>query len=108
MKWVYLALAIVSEVLATTALKKTEGFTELSPLLLTVLGFGSAFYFLSKTLNELPMGITYAIWSGAGIVAMALIGYFRFGESLGLPSIIGITLILSGIVVIKLFAHPHI
>ena len=92
MKWVYLLLAIVSEVVATSALKSSESFSRLWPSVLTVVGYGVAFYLLSLTLRELPVGIAYAIWSGVGIVLVSLAAVVLFGQKLDLPALIGMGL----------------
>lgn len=104
LKWMYLFIAIVAEVVATSALKSAEGFTHAVPSVLVVVGYGIAFFFLSLTLKSIPVGIAYAIWSGVGIILIAIIGYFRFGQRLDLPAVIGITLIMSGVLVINLFS----
>ncbi len=104
MKWIYLFIAIIAEVTATTALKPADGFTKLVPSLVVIAGYGIAFFFLSLTLKSIPIGIAYAIWSGVGITLIALIGYFAFGQSLDMPAIIGILIIIAGIAVINLFS----
>ena len=101
MKWVYLLLAIVSEVVATSALKSSESFSRLWPSVLTVVGYGVAFYLLSLTLRELPVGIAYAIWSGVGIVLVSLAAGVLFGQKLDLPALIGMGLIVAGVIVIN-------
>lgn len=101
MKWVYLLLAIVSEVVATSALKSSESFSWLWPSVLTVVGYGVAFYLLSLTLRELPVGIAYAIWSGVGIVLVSLAAVVLFGQKLDLPALIGMGLIVAGVIVIN-------
>ena len=101
MKWVYLLLAIVSEVVATSALKSSESFSRLWPSVLTVVGDGVAFYLLSLTLRELPVGIAYAIWSGVGIVLVSLAAVVLFGQKLDLPALIGMGLIVAGVIVIN-------
>lgn len=109
MKWLYLAIAIVSEVLGTSALKSSDGFTKLLPSILVVLAYGTSFYFLSLTLRVIPVGIAYAIWSGVGIVLLSLIGWFLYGQKLDLPAFAGIGLITAGVVVLntlsKVSAH---
>ncbi|NMG41235.1 QacE family quaternary ammonium compound efflux SMR transporter [Chelativorans sp. ZYF759] len=104
MNFVYLAIAIVFEVLATTALKQTEGFTRLWPSLLTIIGYGFAFYFLSLPLRTMPLGVVYAVWSGAGIVLVTLIGWSVFRQMLDLPALLGIAMILGGVLVINIFS----
>lgn len=104
MNWIYLAIAIVAEVIATSALKASEGFTRAVPSTITVAGYGVAFYMLSLTLRSIPMGVVYAIWSGAGIVLITLVGYFMFRQRLDLPALIGIGLIVAGVLVMQLFS----
>ena len=101
MKWVYLLLAIVSEVVATSALKSSESFSRLWPSVLTFVGYGVAFYLLSLTLREMPVGIAYAIWSGVGIVLVSLAAVVLFGQKLDLPALIGMGLIVAGVIVIN-------
>ena len=103
-KWVYLAVAIISEVAATSALKSAEGFSKLWPSLIVVTGYAAAFYFLSLTLKTIPVGMAYAIWSGAGTAIVALIAWLFMGQKLDLPAIIGILLIVSGVLVLNLFS----
>lgn len=104
MKWLYLSLAIVSEVVGTSALKSSDGFTKLLPSILVVLAYGTSFYFLSLTLRLIPVGIAYAIWSGVGIVLLSLIGWFLYGQKLDLPAFAGIGLITAGVVVLNTFS----
>jgi len=104
MKWVFLSIAIIAEVIATSALKSAEGFTKLVPSIIVILGYGIAFYFLSLTLKTIPVGIAYAIWSGVGITLISMIGYFVYKQTLDLPAIIGILLIIAGVIVINLFS----
>ncbi len=103
-QWIYLAVAIVSEVIATSALKPSEGFSRLWPSLIVVAGYASAFYFLSLTLKTIPIGVVYAIWSGAGIALITLVGWLYFRQSLDVPAIIGLLLIVAGVVVLQLFS----
>jgi small multidrug resistance pump len=104
MKYLYLLFAIISEVIATSALKSSESFSRLWPSVLVVLGYGSAFYFLSLTLKMLPMGISYAIWSGVGIVLISIAGLVFYKQKLDMPAIIGMALIIAGVLVINLFS----
>jgi small multidrug resistance pump len=104
MNWIYLAVAILAEVTATSALKSTRGFTRLGPSLVVLAGYGVAFVFLSLTLRTIPVGVAYAIWSGAGIVLIAIVAYVVHRQSLDAPALIGISLILAGVVVINLFS----
>ena len=104
MNWLYLAIAIVSEVVATSALKATEGFTRWVPSLLVVVGYASAFYFLSLTLRSIPIGVAYAVWSGAGVVLISLVGWLLYQQSLDAAALIGIGLIVAGVLVLNLFS----
>ncbi len=104
MQWIYLAIAIVSEVIATSALKSAEGFTRLVPSMLVVVGYASAFYFLSLTLRTIPLGVAYALWSGVGVVLVALVGWVVYHQSLDAAAFIGIALIIAGVVVLNLFS----
>lgn len=103
--WLYLAVAIVSEVIATSALKAAEGFTRPWPSLLVVIGYGIAFYCLSVVLRTLPVGVTYAIWSGVGVALVALVGWLVYGQSLDLPAILGLGLIVAGVVILNVFSN---
>ena len=107
--YVYLGVAIAFEVLATTALKSTDGFTRLAPSVLCVAGYALAFYFLSLPLRTMPVGIIYAVWSGAGIVLITAVGWVLFRQSLDAPALIGIALIIAGVGVINIFSKsiPH-
>lgn len=102
--WIFLGIAIVAEVLATSALKASAGFTKLAPSVLVVGGYAIAFYFLSLTLKAIPVGIAYAVWAGLGILLVALIGWLAFGQRLDLPAVIGMTLIVSGVLIISLLS----
>jgi small multidrug resistance pump len=104
MKWIFLSIAIIAEVIGTSALKSAEGFTKLIPSAIVVIGYGISFYFLSLTLKTIPVGISYAIWSGVGITLISIIGYFFYKQTLDLPAIIGILLIIAGVIVINLFS----
>lgn len=102
--YIYLAVAILAEVIATSALKASEGFTRWWPTVITVLGYAIAFYYLSLTLRVLPTGVAYAIWSGVGIVLISVVGWMVFKQSLDWPAIIGMGLIVAGVVVINVFS----
>ncbi|WP_294329283.1 SMR family transporter [uncultured Chryseobacterium sp.] len=102
--YLFLALAIVFEIIATTSLKKSEEFSKLWPSVVTIIGYAFAFYFLSVSLRQIPVGITYAIWSGVGIVFITIIGVIAFKQVPDLPAIIGIALIILGVVVINVFS----
>lgn len=99
-----LAVAIVAEVIATSALKASDGFTRLWPSVITTIGYGFAFYVLAHALKVIPTGVAYAVWSGGGIVLISLIAWIWFGQRLDWPAILGIALILVGVVVISLFS----
>lgn len=103
--WLFLAIAIVSEVIATSALKSSEGFTKLAPSLIVVAGYGAAFYFLSLTLKSIPVGIAYAVWSGIGIVLVAVIAWLLHGQKLDFWGFVGIGLIVSGVAVLNLLSR---
>ena len=102
--YIYLSIAIVSEVIATSALKESEGFTRLWPSVVVMAGYIIAFYFLSLVLETIPVSVAYAIWSGAGIALIAKIAWVFFGQSLDIPAIIGLLLIIAGVVVLNLFS----
>jgi small multidrug resistance pump len=102
--YIYLSIAIVSEVIATSALKESEGFTRLWPSIVVMVGYAIAFYFLSLVLKTISVGVVYAIWSGAGIVLITLVAWVLFGQSLDVPAIIGLLLIIVGVVVLNLFS----
>ena len=104
MNWLYLVIAIVSEVVATSALKASAGFTRLIPSMLVVVGYGLAFYFLSLTLRTIPVGIAYAIWSGIGVVLVCLIGWLVYGQKLDSAAVAGIGLIVAGVLVLNVFS----
>ncbi|MEM9102381.1 MAG: multidrug efflux SMR transporter [Pseudomonadota bacterium] len=104
MVYVYLAIAIIAEVIATSALKASDGFSKSVPSFIVVIGFGVAFYCLSIVLKSIPIGIAYAIWSGLGIVLISLIGWLAFEQKLDWAAIVGITLIICGVLVMNLFS----
>jgi len=104
MAYLYLAIAIVAEVVGTSALKASREFTSLIPSLIVVAGYGVAFYFMALALRSIPIGITYAVWSGIGIVLIAIAGAFLYKEIPDLPAIIGMGLIISGVAVIHVFS----
>lgn len=104
MPYLFLAAAIVSEVIATSALKASEGFSKTVPSILVVVGYGVAFWCLSQTLKAIPVGVAYAIWSGAGIFLISAVGWIMFGQKLDAPALIGMALIVAGVVVLQLFS----
>lgn len=99
-----LAVAIVAEVIATSALKASEGFTKLGPTAVVAVGYGVAFYFLSLTLRSMPVGIAYAVWSGAGIVLISAVGWFAFGQKLDFWAVTGMGLIVTGVLVVNVLS----
>lgn len=99
-----LGLAIVAEVIGTSALKASEGFTRLWPSVIVALGYATAFYFLSLVLRTIPVGIAYAIWSGLCIVLITLVAFVVYRQTIDLPGLIGMGLIVAGVVVINLFS----
>ncbi len=101
---IVLAAAIVSEVIATSALKASAGFTRPWPSVLTVVGYAISFYLLSQALKSIPVGVAYAIWSGVGIVLIAAIGWLVFGQRLDGPALLGMALIIAGVAVMNLFS----
>ncbi|NOX40645.1 MAG: multidrug efflux SMR transporter [Alphaproteobacteria bacterium] len=104
MHYFFLALAILTETVATSAIQASQQFTRLGPSLIVVIGYAASFYFMALTLKVMPIGIVYAIWSGVGIVLIAAIGYVVFNQKLDTPAIVGIMLIIIGILVIQLFS----
>ena len=101
-KWTYLTLAILSEVTATSFLKSSEGFTKLWPSIIVVIGYCLAFYFLSLTLDTIPIGVAYAIWSGVGIASLAVISVLC-GQRIDAAALFGMGLIIAGVVVLRVF-----
>lgn len=107
-KWTYLGLAIMTEVIATASLKSTEGFTKFWPSLIVVVGYCSAFYFLSLTLDTIPIGVAYAIWSGVGIASLAIISVLIFDQKIDLAGAAGMALIIAGVVVLRVFSDASV
>ena len=102
--YIYLTIAIIAEVIATSALKASEEFTRLGPSVIVALGYSVAFYMLSLCLKEIPVGIAYAIWSGLGVVLITLIAWGLYGQKLDPPALIGLGLIIAGVATIQLFS----
>ncbi|TCL09401.1 small multidrug resistance pump [Shimia isoporae] len=102
--YLFLMIAVVFETIGTTALQASNQFSKLVPSLIVVVSYAAAFYLMALTLRYLPVGITYAIWSGMGIVLIAFIGFVVFGQKLDWPAILGMGLIVLGILVINLFS----
>lgn len=103
--WIFLAIAIVSEVIGTSALKASDGFSRLWPSVLVVLGYGIAFYCLSLTLRTIPVGVAYAVWSGLGVVLITLVAWLFLDQKLDLPALVGMALIVAGVLVMNLFSR---
>ena len=102
--WLFLGIAIFSEVVATSALKASEGFSKTTPSMLVLVGYGLAFYFLSLTLKTIPVGIAYAVWSGLGIIGVSIIGLLVFKQKLDFPALLGIGFILTGVLIMNVFS----
>nr|WP_297398851.1 multidrug efflux SMR transporter [uncultured Marinobacter sp.] len=102
--WVYLALAIVAEVVATSFLKASDGFTRLWPSLIVVIGYSVAFYLLALALRSIPIGTAYAIWAGLGILLVALAGWLVFGQKLDAWGMLGMALIVAGVVILNVLS----
>jgi multidrug transporter EmrE-like cation transporter len=103
-----LALAIVGEVIGTSAMKASEGFTRPGPSILTVLGYATAFFFLSQVLDRIPLGIAYAVWAGGGIVLIALAGWVIYGQRPNLAGFAGMGLIIAGVLVLNLLSKTSV
>lgn len=103
--WWTLGIAIVAEVIGTTALKASDGFTRLAPSVVVVAGYAVAFYCLSLVLKSIPVGITYAIWSGLGIVLITLVAFLVYGQKIDLAGLIGMGLIIAGVLVLNVFSR---
>ncbi len=103
--YLFLTIAIIAEVIATSALKASNGFTNLLPSILVIIGYGIAFYCLSLTLRTIPVGIAYAIWSGAGLVLVSLIGWALYGQKLDFWAIVGIGFIIVGVLIVNLLSR---
>lgn len=104
MVYLFLILAIIAEVIATTALKTSDSFTKLGPTILSVVGYTVAFYLMSIVMRSMPTGVAYAIWAGLGIVLISIFGYFFANEKLDAAACIGISLIVAGVVIINVFS----
>lgn len=102
--WTWLVIAIVAEVIATSALRASNGFTRLVPSVIVVAGYALAFYGLSLTLRSIPVGIVYAVWSGVGIVLITLVAMALYRQVPDLPAVFGLGLIVAGVAVLNLFS----
>lgn len=106
--YLFLAIAIISEVIATSALKSSCGFTKLVPSVIVVTGYAAAFYFLSITLKTIPVGIAYAVWSGLGVVLVTAVAWVLHGQKLDSWGFVGIGLIVSGVAVLNLLSKTSV
>ena len=106
--WLLLGLAIASEVTATASLKASEGFTKLAPPIVVLAGYSAAFYFLSLTLEDIPIGVAYAVWSGVGVAAITLISVFYMDQKIDIAGVVGISLIVIGVIVLRLFSESAV
>ena len=104
LSWAYLLVAILAEVIATSALKASDGFSRLWPSVITVVGYSVAFYCLSLTLKHIPVGVAYAVWSGLGAVLITAVSWVLFGQKLDAPALIGMGLIVAGVIVMNVFS----
>ena len=104
MAYIYLGIAIIAEVIATSALKASEEFTKLIPSVTVIVGYAAAFYFLTLVLRTIPLGIAYGIWAGLGIVLITIVGALVFGQIPDLPAVIGMGLIVTGVVIVNVFS----
>ncbi|WP_313330837.1 DMT family transporter [Pseudomonas oryzihabitans] len=102
--YIYLAIAIAAEVVATTSMKAISGFSKPLPLILVIFGYGLAFWMLTLVVRSIPVGIAYAIWAGLGIVLVSIAAAFLYDQKLDLPALLGMGLIVAGVVVIQLFS----
>lgn len=105
--YVYLFVAILTETIGTTALQASQQFSRLLPSIVVVLAYGTSFWFMALALKFMPVGLVYAIWSGLGIVFIAIIGFVVFHQRLDLPAVLGIGMIIAGILVIQLFSNTN-
>ena len=106
--WVLLGLAILSEITATASLKSTEGFTRLWPSVVVMVGYMGAFYFMSMTLDTIPVAVAYAIWSGVGVAGITLISVMFLNQKIDTAGLIGMGLIGLGVVVLRVFSTSHV
>lgn len=104
MHYLWLSLAIVSEVIATSALNASQGMTKVAPTIITFIGYSAAFYLLSLTLKTMNVSVAYAIWSGVGVALIAIVGWIVFKQALDAPAIIGMGMIVAGVLVMNLFS----
>lgn len=107
MSYLYLAIAIIGELIGTSLLKASEGFTKIYPTIGVLIAFIGAFFFLSVAIKTIPLNTAYALWSGLGIVATTIISVLIWKEKINVASVTGITLILIGVVILNLFGPGH-
>jgi small multidrug resistance pump len=105
MSYLWLALAIVCEVVATSSLKATQGFTRPVPSIVAIVGVAASFYFISLTVKTIPISISYSIWGGVGTILVALIGFIVYRQALDAAALVGMALIVAGVVIINLFSR---
>ena len=103
--WLLLSLAICSEVIATLALKSSDNFTKFLPSVIVILGYGTAFYLLTLTIDKIPLGIAYAVWAGIGIVLVSALSWLIYDQQLDISALIGIAFIVTGVIIIHLFSN---
>ena len=108
MGYFYLTLAVIMEAVAMTALKASSDFTKWLPILIMIVGYSTSFYFMLLALKTIPMGITYSIWAGTGVILIAAIGAIKYHEIPDLAAVIGMGLIIVGIVIIRVFSHTSV
>ena len=106
--WFYLGIAILSEVMATASLKSTEGFTKIGPSVLVLISYSAAFYFLSLTLEDIPIGVAYAVWSGVGVATITIISVVYMDQKIDLAGVFGIGLIVAGVIVLRLYSGSSV
>ncbi|WP_353141065.1 DMT family transporter [Acinetobacter pragensis] len=104
MSFLYLVIAVIAEVLATSALKASNGFTEVWPVILMIAGYAIALFFLGLTFKSIPMGLAYALWSGAGIILISSVGWIYFKQQLDMAAMIGLAFMILGIIIINVFS----
>lgn len=106
--WIFLGIAIIAEVIATSALKASDSFTNLAASAVVIVGYAAAFYFLSLTLRAIPVGIAYAVWSGLGIVLVSGVAWMLYGQRLDAWGFVGIALIIGGVLVLNLLSRASV
>ncbi|MFK4750830.1 DMT family transporter [Oceanobacter antarcticus] len=107
-EWLFLSVAILGEVAATSALKASDGFSKLTPSVIVIVGYVVAFYFLSLALKSIPIGVAYAVWAGLGVVLVAMAAWVIYDQKLDLASIIGMGFIVVGVIILNVFSKSNI